>query len=252
MSFRRTVDVPAPAAGSEPALGPPPANLVATRLAMHRLAAYVVSPARQRAEHELPLRSTSGGFGTPFFGSGEQIRVAGHEISREGAGSTASEPITSLAAAAPLVLDGPPDHALAEALDLPEAGDVDAALPVDPAAATWIGEWFGFVGAVLEELRGHVPDAEPSDIQPWPEHFDAAVDLTTGAGPGTVGGSPGDSAHDEPYLYVSVPAGAVGERSVWNDPGFAGVSLWVSDLVGADRRSRALRVYRHHLSLLER
>jgi hypothetical protein len=53
-----------------------------TRLAVHRLAAYVISPARRRANGRIGLRWTLGGLGTPFFGDDEQIRLQGRAIVR--------------------------------------------------------------------------------------------------------------------------------------------------------------------------
>nr|MCH9804092.1 hypothetical protein [bacterium] len=50
-----------------------PASLVDTRVALHRLAAYVIAPVRHRANGKFGLRWTLGGFGTPFFGDNRQI-----------------------------------------------------------------------------------------------------------------------------------------------------------------------------------
>ena len=61
----------------------PPATLPDTRLALHRLAVYVVSPARRRANGKIALRFTFGGVGTPFFGADEQVRIAGTHLVRQ-------------------------------------------------------------------------------------------------------------------------------------------------------------------------
>jgi hypothetical protein len=61
-------------------LGPAPAKLVPTRIALHRLAEHVVSPARRKANGKIGLRYTRGGFGTPFFGPDLQVRVRGAEL----------------------------------------------------------------------------------------------------------------------------------------------------------------------------
>jgi hypothetical protein len=56
----------------------------------------------------------------------------------------------------------------------------------------------------------------------WPEHFDLAVD----AAGGSWGFSPGDTGHDEPYLYVSLPSGAMPTRDpFWNASHFPGALL---------------------------
>src|SRR5579859_7581503 len=56
-------------------LAPAPATLAGTRLALHRLAEHVISPARRAANGKIGLRYTRGGFGTPFFGEDVQVRV---------------------------------------------------------------------------------------------------------------------------------------------------------------------------------
>ena len=61
-------------------LPPAPPELVATRVALHRLAERVISPVRQRANGKIGLRWTLGGFGTPFFGADAQVRVDGGEL----------------------------------------------------------------------------------------------------------------------------------------------------------------------------
>jgi hypothetical protein len=54
---------------------PPISEYLAARTALHDLAASVVSPARQAVNGKIGLRYTRGGFGTPFFGNDEQLRV---------------------------------------------------------------------------------------------------------------------------------------------------------------------------------
>src|SRR5207253_681730 len=91
--------------------GPAPAALTETRLALHRLCVYVVSPARQRAANgKMALRWTRAGFGTPFFGQDEQVRVTGTTLVRQQGSRASSMPITSLNEAAAFVLDGPPER----------------------------------------------------------------------------------------------------------------------------------------------
>ena len=77
-------------------VGPVPAELVPTRIALHRVAEQVVSPARRNANGKIGLRYTRGGFGTPFFGADVQVRVRGAELvlqdasgERAGAGNEA-------------------------------------------------------------------------------------------------------------------------------------------------------------------
>lgn len=235
--------------GARRRLEPPPPGLAATRHGLHVLAVYAVSPARRRANGKIGLRWTLGGFGTPFFGADEQVRVAGATIVRQRGGTGVAAPVTTLAAAAALALDGPPDVAWAEGFEAPSPEDPRADLEVEPTAAAAIGEWFGFAVSVLEELRAEPASVAPSRVQLWPEHFDVAFD----AGPEdrrvTFGASPGDDAEPEPYLYVLPPEG-VPRNAVWNAETFRGAILRLPALLDADdqratvlglmRRARAL------------
>jgi hypothetical protein len=223
---------------------PPIGDLAAftsTRLAWHTLAEHVLVPARHHTNGKIGLRYTRAGFGTPFFGSDEQVRVAGSELVVVRDGRATSRSITTVADAARTVgitPGAPPDvYSASTALD------PDAVLTVDEESARQLGDWFGFACSVLEVLRaGARPDDDPGRVQLWPEHFDLSVDLGDEASGAraTYGASPGDEAHPEPYLYVTPwarqPAGAV-----WNDTTFPGASLPLSSLaVGVRQRALAL------------
>jgi hypothetical protein len=232
--------------GAHRRLPPPPATLADTRLALHRLAVYVVSPARRRVNGKIALRWTFGGIGTPFFGDDEQVRVAGTNIVRQRVGAAEAEPVSTLASAAAFVLDGPPDVAGAEQFDVPAAGDFDDELSVDPWAAAFLGDCYGFSYSVLEEVRADPASTDTSRVQLWPEHFDAAFDCCRGERRATFGASPGDAAIEEPYLYV-IPSNfeAVPASDVWNAQSFNGAVLPMSELVEApDQRAAALTFYR--------
>lgn len=223
------------------------------RLAVHRLAVYVVSPARRRANGKIALRWTLDGVGTPFFGTDEQVRVAGTQLVRQTGGSAESEPVTTLARAAALVLDAPPDISWAEGFDVPAPGDVDAPLPVDPERTTLLGDWFGFAYSVLEALRADRISTEPSRVQLWPEHFDAAFDCLTGDRRATFGASPGDNAISEPYLYV-LPQQfeALPPSELWNADSFRGAVLPLHEFVDApDQRAAALTFLRSRRDALQ-
>ena len=196
-------------------LGPVPAGAVETRLALHKLSEEVISPARERANGKIALRFTLGGFGTPFFGDDEQIRVEGNELIRVSRG-----------------------------------GEDRERLDVDPQASRFLGDWYGFTASVLEELRTGAPDLEPSRVQLWPEHFDMATELGSEAAGERAGfgGSPGDELHEEPYLYVVpwVPERAQGE--LWNATAFNGAELSYRELIAADdQREFALEFFRARL-----
>jgi hypothetical protein len=233
-------------------LPPLPPGYAETRQALHRLVVYVASPARQRANTKMALRWTFGGLGTPFFGDDEQVRVAGATLVRQHGQEAEAAPITTLNQAAELVLRGPPDLAWAERFDVPAAGDLDEPLAVDPAAAAFLGDWFGFAWSVLEELRAEPASTEPSRTQLWPEHFDAAFDCLPEHRRCTFGASPGDAAVPEPYLYV-LPwrFDEAPPSEVWNSTSFRGAILPFARLVDADdQRAAALELFRRGRTLL--
>ena len=242
--------------GSYRRLGPPPATLVETRVALHRLAVYVVSPARRRANGKIALRWTLGGFGTPFFGADEQVRVAGSWLVRQIGEVATAVPITSLDQAAALVLDTGPDLEWAAKFDVPPAGDLDEQLDIDPDASVWLGDWFGFGYSVLEELRADTASVDASRVQLWVEHFDAAFECLPEASGRRAGYglSPGDAANPEPYLYV-VPWNfdQAPQGDLWNATAFKGAVLPLSSLLDAsDQRTMALEWLRERRALLSK
>ncbi|MGH9279766.1 MAG: hypothetical protein ACRD12_16915, partial [Acidimicrobiales bacterium] len=206
-------------------LGAPPAALEETRRSLHRVATHVVAPARFRANGKIGLRWTRGGFGTPFFGDDRQVRVEGTRLV---AGAEAA-PLTSLAEAARLALDGPPDLGWVAALQLhdpPEPADPDEPLVVDADAAAWLADWFGLAWSVLEELRADPAAVEAGRVQLWPEHFDAAVDIGAGDTRASYGFSPGFAPGEAPYAYVSLwSPDAVPDDPRWNATTFRGAQL---------------------------
>jgi len=220
--------------GPYPRLGAVPEKLVATRLALHRLAEHVISPARRQANGKIGLRYTRGGFGTPFFGDDVQIRVAGAVLVVERGGAEQRAPITTLDAAAQQIGSG----ALPDDVELGSEP-----LEVDAVASAFLGDWYGFAASVLEELRADAGEqAEPSRVQLWPEHFDLAVELGSEQrnARAAYGCSPGDELHDEPYVYVA-PWVAPPAGELWQATAFTGAELAFSDLVAAgDQRAAAL------------
>ena len=222
----------------------PTAAFAATRLSAHRLAVYVVSPARRRATGRIGLRAASSGvLATPPFGDGEVVRIEDDRIVRERRGRLREAPVTTLGAAAAVVLGTPPDVAYAEGFDVPPPGDPHAPLAWDPGSARLLGDWYRFAWDVLGELRAEAGDGA-SDIQLWPEHFDAAFDAPAGDGRATFGASPGDRTSQEPYLYV-LPPGPVARDDVWDAEGFPGAALPLSALLAApDGRAAALAFLR--------
>lgn len=193
-------------------LGPAPGALVETRLALHELAEQKLKPAREAANGKFGLRYTYRGFGTPFYGDDEQLRVEGNEIIHVSGGREQRSP-----------------------------------LDADAEAALFLGDWFGFAFSVLEQLRAEADAGlDPSRVQIWPEHFDAALELgaESSGKRAAYGCSPGDELHPEPYLYVAPwsdpPAG-----ELWQATAFKGSELNYRELIAAaDQRGAALDYFR--------
>jgi hypothetical protein len=217
-----------------------PAAYTDTRLAVHRVAAYVVSPARRAATGQAGLRWTLGGLGTPFFGDAEQVRIQGDRVIRQRGEIVASQPLSTLAGVADFVLGGPPETARADLAGAPEAGDPDADLRADPIASTFLGHWLGFAWSVLEELRADPGSLDPGRVQLWPGRLDATLDCGPAGRRATFGASPGDDASPEPYLYV-LPSEGAPRDGPWDATGLGGAVLPLADLVHApDQRGAAL------------
>jgi hypothetical protein len=210
-------------------LEPLPDSFVTTRLALHRIAAEVVAPAR-KPHNEIALTGTPGGFGTPPFehdGRALQVRVDGAEIVVEEGGSERRAAIESVAQAAAFA---------GEAL-FPDGMRADSSpLEIDAVAAQRLGEFYAFGNDVLAALIATVsPADEPSAINLWPEHFDIACE----AGPESLGrranygASPGDDDHPEPYVYVG-PWQPQTRGGLWNAASFDGAELGYGELAAAD------------------
>ena len=203
-------------------LEPLPERFAETRIGLHKVAEAVVAPARLPV-NEIALRYTRGGFGTPFFrqeGRDCQVRVEHGGLVRQRGEEETREPLPA----------------------------------VEVAAATALGEFYGFACSVLEQLRADEADGDPSRVQLWPEHFDIAFELGPEAGGkrANFGASPGDEQHDEPYLYVG-PWTVKVSGELWNGTGFSGAELRYSELLEvADQRRAALEFMRErYRALLE-
>ncbi len=223
--------------GGARSLNTSPDSLVATRLALHRLAAYVIAPVRHQANGKFGLRWTLGGFGTPFFGDNRQVRVEGTQLVDQRAGQVRHTAITTLRAAADF-LDTSIDTETAAEGDSPPVGDVDAELAIDAAAADFLGNWYGMAFAALEQVRADDASIDASRPQLWPGHFDPAIEIGDEDHRGSYGASPGDDPIAEPYLYVSVwwPDRIDIDKTdpTWNAPSFTGAVLKLADFPPGD------------------
>jgi hypothetical protein len=209
-----------------------PDSFAATREAIHQIAFFAVAPKRFEATGKLGLRYTSGGLGTPFFGDDEQVRIEGDTLVHQHGDQVRSTPLTTVRAATtflgldyrPVWFDGFHDPL--------SPADPDTPLEVDAAAAASLADWFGFSTHVLERARRAAPDA--SRVQLWPEHLDPAFEMGDTDTRASYGGSPGDAAHPEPYLYVAAWGTINRSDRYWNDEAFNGASLTYGHLLAAD------------------
>lgn len=208
-------------------LPPLPAGYATTRHSLHQLAFFALAPKRHAATGKLGLRYTHRGFGTPFFGEDEQVRVeAGKLMHQRGDGLSWSSPTTVSEACEFLGIPYRESWFAGFHHPLEPVGPA-AHLAVDEEAAEVIGDWFGLATLVLERLRRVATAQDVTRVQLWPEHFDVAVEIA-GHPKGlevSYGASPGDANHPEPYFYVA-PRRTMDRRDTyWNDPAFNGASL---------------------------
>jgi hypothetical protein len=193
-------------------------TIAATRLDLQAVAEHVLAAALHAGNGHIGLRQVRGGFGTPLFTAGgaeHQLRVDGTDLVVATNGIEQRAPITTLRAAADLagIEPGAPADVYTPVTSL----EPDRPLRIDATAAARLATFFAVVDEALEELRSiHAAD-EPAVVQLWPEHFD----LATSIGEVNYGGSPGDTAHEQPYLYVgpwTLPEPAADAGTFWNEP----------------------------------
>lgn len=220
-------------------LRPLPATYTTTRDTLQRVATHILARRRHYLCGKFGLRSTPGGIGTPACGpEHETLRITATWLVRERAGSAASTTSLDLASAtladAATVAEVDLVAPFEAGHDTPPLGDPSAPLDVDPAAADALAEWFSFGWATLDTtLAALGPAAEPTVVQLWPEHFDAAVDVATAPGNRVnLGASPGDGFSGQPYLYVGPwEPERPGDPAYWNAP--FGAVLTYDQLLGA-------------------
>ncbi len=221
-----------------------PPSFATEREDAHRLAYSVVAEARRLATGRFGLRWTPGGFGTPVFDGDRQVRIEGTSLVVQKGDEERSESITTLAAAGRFVGLEPATEA-AES-DSPTLGELDRHLSLGADTMRLLDAWFGLGWAVLEELRADPRSHDASTTQLWPGHFDPAVEIGDEAlgRRATFGASPGDHAHEHPYLYVG-PWGEIDSADgFWNADTFKGAMLPFADLAAAqDQRARALEFF---------
>lgn len=219
--------------GSFRRLQPIPEGYRTTREGLHQVAFFAIAPKRYEANGKMGLRYTHQGFGTPFFGDDEQVRVEGDLLVYQKGGDVTSTPLTTVGEACDH-LDIPYREVWFEDFHdplTPVGGE--EGLQIDPKAALAIGDWFGFATLVLESAR-RTPGAEDvTRVQLWPEHFDPAFEMGSHekGHRASFGASPGDEANPEPYLYVAAWEEIDRSDPFWNDASFNGASLSYQELL---------------------
>jgi hypothetical protein len=190
---------------------PLPPRFAETRDALHIVAEHILAAARFRAVGRIGLQPALGGIGTPLT-AGRWIEVIGGDlvVREEETAEVTREPVTTLRSAGTLVgiHPGLPAGTYAPVTPL----DLDAGLEIDPDAAAAIAAWFALVADALGAFAAHHRNEQPTDATLWPEHLDIALSF----GEVNYGGSPGDDAHPEPYIYVGPWTAREGE--FWNEP----------------------------------
>jgi hypothetical protein len=200
------------------------ATLVATRLALQRVATHVLARRRCDVTGAFGLRATPGGIGTPAFGPPdalEVVRIDGSDLVHEQGARLRVHAI-----------DGASLAGLAEAVgvdltrpfsvggDTPPVDDVDEPIVLDAQAAARLAAWYDLGWRALDAIAAVA--REPAPAQLWPEHFDASILVSIGRGGDDrcdVGLSPGDRHSDAPYLYVGPWSGdRPGDPAYWNAP----------------------------------
>ena len=208
------------------------------RLELQRIATHVLARRRHQVSGRFGLRATPAGFGTPAFGTDQEVlRIAGTALVRERGGVVSALAIdgaslSTLAEFAGTDLGGP----FEVGHDTPALGDTEAPLAVDGSAAAVVADWFDLGWRALDAITVELGEgAAASRIQLWPEHFDAACSVAVGPGDDdrcNLGVSPGDDFSAEPYLYVGPwNADRPGDQAYWNTP--FGAALKRSDVVAA-------------------
>jgi hypothetical protein len=222
-------------------LRPLPEGFRNTRLALHQLAYFVLAPKRFRETGKLGLRYTHRGFGTPFFGDDEQVRIEGDRIIRQQGARAHASLITTVSSAADFV-GIPYEERWYEGFRDPlDPTNPEKEVTIGSAAAEALGDLFGFAASVLEQARRTSGAVDVSRVQLWPEHFDLAFEMGSGDQRASYGVSPGDGSHDEPYVYVAAWGPISRSDLYWNDTSFNGARLSYSDLLNAsDQRTAAL------------
>lgn len=209
-----------------------PETFEETRDHLHQIAFYALGPARHKSEGRMGLVHHEGGFGTPEF-DGKVLRVEGDRLVITEEGDSKAHTFSTVRGAVEFLGHEYEEEWFEDFRDPLDPMHPDESLEVDPASTRVLGQWFAYAWVLLNELRTHGAERdEVTEVQLWPEHFDAAIEM----GPqdegarASYGASPGDEAHHEPYLYVSAWGEIDRSNPYWNDESFNGSSLPYQEL----------------------
>lgn len=217
-------------------LRPLPGRFDATRDSLHQLTFFALAPTRHAANGKLGLRFTRGGFGTPFFGEEEQVRVeSGILVHQQGHQVDSIEPST-LAEACHFLGIRYREVWFEDFHDPLAPIGPETPLTIDADSARAIADWFGFATLALERSRRFPGAEDVSRVQLWPEHFDPAFEMGSyeKGQRASYGASPGDNAHPEPYLYVGSWGEVDRNDPFWNDSTFNGASLSYPEILDSE------------------
>ena len=183
-----------------------------TRTSLQMIAEHLLSADLHAHTGRIGLRRTPGGFGQPEFtvdGERRRLRVDQTSLALLEGDTERWTPLTTIGELAEFagVEPGAPETVFTPST----ARSPDQPLEVDPAATEDLALFFATVEEALEALRSANPGHTPAMVQLWPEHFDLATNMSEV----NFGGSPGDGAIDEPYLYVGPWSPLEGD--FWNE-----------------------------------
>jgi hypothetical protein len=230
-----------------------PPTFAAAREQLHTLAEHVLTPVREHAVNRISLRWTRDGFGIPYLPGDRQVRVDGTRLVVTTPDGDRDAPLTTPEAAAAFA--GTAVGATGAHYKPLTTLDPAARFDLDPVAVSLLADWFGYGTALLEQVRyDTAADGAPGRVHLWPEHFDVAIEVGDEAAGkrASVGASPGDAEHAEPYLYVAPWSRQY--DGIWNDAAFGGASLSLAEIVaagdGVTQRRRGLDFLRTHIEAL--
>ena len=191
-------------------------DLVLTRDCWHRVAEHVLAAGQFTASGTIRLRPYPGGFSTVVGVEGRQLAVVGDRLVVLDGSERRETPLTTVGAAADFAGVTP---GLSGSYSPVTPADPDAPLAVDPDAARLLADWYALAEAALRRFTAGV--GVPAEPVLWPEHLDVAVVVDAV----NYGGSPGDDAIPEPYLYVGPHEGPPRADTFWNAPFGAAVTV---------------------------